>query len=147
MRYRRIITLSALVLLITPFINVSAEGAKYRDGSLVVDRGTVFIIYQGKKYGFTAKEVFLGLNYKFSNVVAGDLSHIPEGAPIASAEFGHGHGTLININGTIYLAYEGYRTGIPSMEVFNAHKYDLNQVVLHTPADWFLLDNGTLRAP
>ncbi len=76
-------------LILGLFLNVALASAatpgKYRDGSLVVDHGTVFIIYQGKKYGFTSKEVFLGLNYQFADVVAGDLSTIPEGLPISSA--------------------------------------------------------------
>lgn len=118
--------------------------AGYRDGSLVADHGTVYIIFEGEKYGFSSAQVFLDMNYKFSNVISGDLSGYPEGPAITYAERPHGHATLVSIDGTIYLTFEGQRVGIPSMEVFNWQRYDLAKVVEGTPYDWFLQNNGIL---
>ena len=45
-----------------------------RNGSLINDNGTVYLIIGGLRAGFTSEAVFKGLGYSFSNVYAGDTS-------------------------------------------------------------------------
>ncbi|HYE22291.1 MAG TPA: hypothetical protein VD998_01735, partial [Verrucomicrobiae bacterium] len=72
-----------------------------RDGALINDNGTVYIISDEHRYGFTSKEVFLGLGYSFAHVIPGDTSFLTTLEPINSAQIPHPPGTVIDDNGTI----------------------------------------------
>ncbi|PIR74895.1 MAG: hypothetical protein COU35_00010 [Candidatus Magasanikbacteria bacterium CG10_big_fil_rev_8_21_14_0_10_47_10] len=50
----------------------------YRDGTLVNDKGTIFLISGNKKYGFKFWEEFVGRGYKLSAVINGDTSGLLE---------------------------------------------------------------------
>lgn len=117
----------------------------FADGSLIVDAGTVYIIDGGWKYGFTSRETFEGLGFKFSNVWLADLSSYrqvdPPGGAITDSKSAHTHGELININGAIFKFGIGGRKLIPSMNVFRANKFKLEEVVPANTADLFL-DEG-----
>lgn len=72
-----------------------------RDGSLINDNGTVYIVFDNHRQGFVSAQVFLGLGYSFENVLTGDTSFLRTLAPITSSEINHPSGTVINDNGTI----------------------------------------------
>lgn len=71
-------------------------------GSLVNDRGTIYLVSQDGKFGFTSAQAFLGLGYKWKNVISGDTSSIRNIDSISSASIVHPPGSLINQNGVIY---------------------------------------------
>lgn len=100
-----------------------------RDGSLINDQGTIYIITKGARAGFANKNVFLGLGYKFSNVIVGDTSFLPTLAPISNASGPHPVDTLINDHGTIFLTTSLGRIGIPSRSIFYSWGYAFSQVV------------------
>lgn len=109
--------------------------AKYRDGDLIVDQGVVYIIYQGKKYGFTSREVFEDLGYNFANVYLGDLSAYPEGGQITRSDIAHSYGTIVNSKGTLFLMTPFGKQGIPSMAIAQSNKLRLEKVVPANAAD------------
>ncbi len=82
-----------------------------RDGSLINDNGTVYIISDGYRYGFANVQAFLGLGYSFSHALAGDTSFLSTGAPINSAQISHPSGTVVNDNGTICVINSPFRSG------------------------------------
>jgi hypothetical protein len=100
-----------------------------RNGSLINDKGTVYLITNGTRAGFVSSEVFLGLGYSFANVIPGDTSFMTTLTNIDSNTKVHPDGTAINLNGTIWLVKNGARFGVPSMAVFNSWGLKLNEVV------------------
>jgi hypothetical protein len=100
-----------------------------RNGSLINDNGTVYLITNGLRTGFASSQAFLGLGYSFVNAQPGDTSFMVTLAPINSSAMAHPDGTLINDNGTIYLLKNNYRMGFPSMAVFYSWGLKLNEVV------------------
>jgi len=120
----------------------------YADGSLVNDKGTVYIISTGFKYPITSAAVFLGLGYRWENVINGDVSFMAEDKSndtplqVISEVRAHMPGTLINQNGTIYFITSLHsKMGFPSMEVFNSWGFRLGQVVPSNDQDKTVPDN------
>ena len=52
---------------------------KYRDGTLVDDKGTVFLISEGKKFGFKTWQAYLAAGYGSGIIVSGDTAGYAEG--------------------------------------------------------------------
>lgn len=98
------------------------------DGSLINDKGTVYLITNGQREGFTTAANFLGLGYSFSNVLAGDTSFMTSGPVISSSDIAHPAGTLVNQAGTVYLLTATGKQGIPSLAVFNSWGYSFSKV-------------------
>ncbi len=105
-----------------------------RNGSLILDHGTVYIISGGKRQGFASKEAFLSLGYSFSQVYPADTSFMFTLPPIETFSQAHPGGTLINDQGTLYVIKNNTKIGIPSMEVFSSWGYWLSEQV---PANSF----------
>jgi hypothetical protein len=99
------------------------------DGSLINDNGTVYLITNGQRAGFTSAANFLGLGYSFSNVIAGDTSFMTSAPLISSTSMAHPAGTLVNQAGTVYLITSTGKQGIPSLAVFNSWGYSFSKVV------------------
>jgi len=100
-----------------------------RNGSLINDKGTIYLITNGMRTGFASAQAFLGLGYSFANAEPGDTSFMISVATINSSEVAHSDGTLINDRGTIYIMMNNKRAGIPSMEIFNSWGLKMIEVV------------------
>jgi chitodextrinase len=100
------------------------------DGSLINDKGTVYLIVNGKRAGFTSETVFLGLGFSFANVLPGDTSFMTTLPPINTITNPHPAGTLvIDSTGTVYLVGPTGKVGIPTMSVFTSWGFNLKNVV------------------
>jgi hypothetical protein len=99
------------------------------DGSLINDKGTVYIITNGQRAGVTSAQNFLGMGYSFSNVMDGDTSFMASTALVNSTAVQHPVGTLVNDNGTVFLITASGKMGIPSLSVFNSWGYSFKNVV------------------
>ncbi|MEJ0021572.1 MAG: hypothetical protein WDN47_03225 [Candidatus Doudnabacteria bacterium] len=115
-----------------------------RNGSLINDQGTIYLITNGYRTGFTTPTAFLGLGYKFENAASGDTSFMVTLPPIALSSIPHPDGTLINDTGTIYLQKSSNRVGIPSMAVFNSWGFKLGEVVPANSLDRLIPQGGTI---
>jgi len=118
-----------------------------RDGSLINDHGTVYIVYDHYRQGFTSAEVFLGLGYSFANVLPGDASFLTLLTAINSADMAHPSGTVVNDRGTICVIESPFRAsgqpgrrcfstlsdmnswGIKTGEIIKANSYDHNLAI------------------
>ncbi len=98
------------------------------DGVLFTDRGVIYQVSGGKKYGFTSAEVFLGQGFKFDMAKPGNLSKLSEGAAINKASAKHLDGTLLNSGGTIWTWDKGTAKAFPSEAVFFSHSGTYAQV-------------------
>lgn len=112
-----------------------------RDGSIMCsdrgsDRGTCYLISEGKKLGFVSDTVFKNLGFNFAMAGDGDVSWMPDGAVLADGFDVHKPGTLINLNGTIYLVGTGSdKFGFPDMGTLKSWGYSLKDVVVGNSAD------------
>lgn len=91
----------------------------YREGSLVrTPNGTVWVVSDGKRRGFTSAEAFIGLGYKWSNVV--DVSWAEaqvhaEGVPISAATGPPPNGSLVQGGGpAVYFIENGLKRVVMS---------------------------------
>ncbi len=100
-----------------------------RNGALINDKGTVYIITGGLRAGFASESAFKGLGYSYSNVYPGDTSFMVSMDPIKSASQKHPNGTLINDKGTIYVMQNGYRVGFPNMDILESWGYWVTDAV------------------
>jgi len=100
-----------------------------RNGSLVNDQGTIYLITNGQRAGFTSAQVFKSLGYSFANVFLGDTSFLTTLPPIDSSQIQHPDGTVVKSSGTIYLITNGTRLGFPSIDVLNSWGVRLKEVV------------------
>lgn len=106
-----------------------------RPGSLINDKGTVYLITANAKRGFTSEKVFKDLGYSYNYVYPGDTSFLLTQQPIASSTEVHPQGTLINNNGTLYIMHIQGRIGVPSMAVLESWGYWANDAVKANSAD------------
>ena len=103
--------------------NVTTYFIAPRNGALINDKGTVYIITSGLRRGFASAQVFTGLGYSSANAYPGDTSFMMSLPPIDSIAMKHPDGGLINDGGTLYVMNDGNRMGFPSLEVFNGWGY------------------------
>lgn len=100
-----------------------------RNGSLINDKGTIYLITNGLRTGFASAQAFLGLGYSFNSAQPGDTSFMVTLAPINSSEIAHPDGTLVRDGATIYLLKNNTRLGVPSIAVFYSWGLNMNEVV------------------
>lgn len=100
-----------------------------RNGSLINDKGTVYIITDGQRAGFTLESIFNGFSYSYANVYSGDTSFMENYRVFSFVDQKHPNGTLINDKGTLYIMQHGFRVGIPSMAVLDSWGYWVNEAV------------------
>lgn len=98
------------------------------DGSLINDHGTVYLMTNGQRAGFTSAANFLGLGYAWANVIPGDTSFLTSAPLINTTAMAHPAGTLVNDHGTVYLLTTTGKMGIPSLSVFNSWGYSFSKV-------------------
>lgn len=122
-----------------------------RDGKIVcadkgTDKGTCYLITNGKKAAFTSATIFKTLGFSFANSLVGDVSFLSSTPLINSDTAQHLPGTLINKGGVIYLVGNSGLLGIPSMDVLNSWGYSLSDVVKANTADSSLTQSGLVSS-
>lgn len=95
----------------------------YRDGSLLSNRGGVFVISDGQRRPIESPSTFLQKGYKWSNVIAvsdAELAPHSQGAILTSSS-NHPNGSLLlKPGGEVYVIKGGQRRYIPSPLIFEA---------------------------
>lgn len=121
----------------------------YAEGALVkpAAEAVVYFVSDGKKLPFQSGSVFLGLGFSFGNIYLDRGNLLPSfavGEPVSSALASHPAGALVNDSGTVYLVTSSGKKGIPSVEVFNSHRFRFTNVVPANTADRDLPVEGLL---
>lgn len=125
--------------------NDSVPIEKAMDGTLGLDKGTIFMIAGGKKRGFTSAKVFKSLGYQFNQARSMDLADYQEIEPIVDATAPHPGGALVAHKGTVWWILNGTRQGFQSAEVFFTYGFKFSQVVPANPADMALPEGGLVK--
>lgn len=108
----------------------------YDSGTLVVDNGTVYLIYRDEKIGFANEAAFLDSGFKWSSVIYGSTSGIPLSYIVTNGTYSHPWGSWVQNGKTIYFRHEDGLIPVTTMEIFRnnggktsllvpANKYDL----------------------
>jgi hypothetical protein len=115
-----------------------------RDGSVINDGGTIYVISNGKRAGIANPSAYLGLGYTWSEAIQGDTSFLNNLPAITSALIAHLSGTLINNNGTIQLVTTNGLEGIPDPATLESWGYSFSEAVSANSADKALSQIGVI---
>lgn len=115
-----------------------------RDGSLINDQGTVYIVTNGYRQSFASEHIFAGLGYNWGNVLDGDVSFLPQLPVLSTDQVAHPAGTAVSDAAGICVTRTAFQTetnpngkhcssapddlfkwGIRLQEVVNANQFDL----------------------
>ncbi len=95
----------------------------FRDGSLISNRGSVFVISNGQRLPIESANTFLQKGYKWSNVIPvsnAEADIHPRGSMLRASDI-HPDGTLLLApSGRMYVLEDGKRRYIPSPLIFEA---------------------------
>lgn len=95
----------------------------YRDGSLLSNRGAVYVISDGTRRPIESASTFLQKGYKWSNVIAvsdAELAPHPQGDMLTAADKHPNGSLLLRPGGEVYTIKNGKRRYIPSPLIFEA---------------------------
>jgi hypothetical protein len=120
-----------------------------RDGKIVCsdrgsDKGTCYLITNGKRAGFVSEKVFKDLGFSFSKALYGDVSFMDKDTNISEANSQHRAGVLINKNGTLYIVSPTGLLGVPDFPILNTWGYALDEAVPANGADNTLSQASTI---
>ena len=109
----------------------------YASGSLINDNGTIYLIRGTQKIPFANSTAFLGLGYKFANVVNGETSAFTPvpGYILKSAAVAHPWGSWLSYKGVVYYSTSAGLVGVPSGDVLLSNGGDWNKVLLANKYD------------
>jgi hypothetical protein len=95
----------------------------YRDGSLLSNRGAVYVISDGMRRPIESANTFIQKGYKWSNVIAvsdAELAPHPQGAMLTAGDKHPNGSLLLRPGGEVYTIKNGQRRYIPSPLIFEA---------------------------
>ncbi|MEY2986381.1 MAG: hypothetical protein RJB24_610 [Candidatus Parcubacteria bacterium] len=95
----------------------------YRDGSLLSNRGVVYVISDGTRRPIESPSSFLQKGYKWSNVIPvsdAELAPHTQGAMLTTADRHPNGSLLLRPGGEVYTIKNGQRRYIPSPLIFEA---------------------------
>lgn len=109
----------------------------YENGSLVADKGTVYLVMGCTKRAFASMEALNGLGYSTKNIVNGDLDqYLLKALPaLTSKDEAHPWGSWINYKGTVYYATSEGTIPVPSINILSANNGKLTAVLPASSGD------------
>ncbi len=116
---------------------VTTTTGSYANGQLILENGTISIVYQNTKVGFTNGAAFTGLGFKYANVTTVTNSGLTVSPKtVVTAVGSHPRGTWVISGQTIYFVTPSGLIPVPTWDIFTsaggqasfivpANKYDL----------------------
>lgn len=129
------------------YVGSVAGISTYKNGTLISENGTVYIVYKNTKSGFANAWAFTGLGFKFSNVMNGYASGLVDsGYTVWSANQRHPWGSWIKSGNTVYFVHESGLIPVTNYDIFlnnggsdalvvNANMYDF-QTTMQAPLEY-----------
>jgi hypothetical protein len=109
-----------------------------RQGSLINDKGTVYLVTNRARRGFTSEAVFKEMGYSYKNVYPADTSFLSIESTVDTSSAQHPAGTLVNDRGTLYIMHYGGRVGVSSMAALDSWGYWASEAVIANSYDMAL---------
>ncbi|MGE5298275.1 MAG: putative Ig domain-containing protein, partial [Acidobacteriaceae bacterium] len=128
-------------------------GQTYKNGTLISENGTIYIVYKNLKSGFANMWSFSGLGYRAENILNTGFTNLANsGYVINTMQIAHPWGSWIKSGSTVYFVHQDGLIPIPSFDVFlnnggedrlvvPANSYDFSNkpvLGLMTSNDWRL---------
>lgn len=115
----------------------------YKNGTLIKENGTVYIVYKNLKSGFTSASAFLSLGFKWENVKdVGYTGLISSNYNVSSSYSRHPWGSWVKSGNTVYFVHELGLIPVPSYEIFINNGGEDRLVV---PANSYDFQSGILN--
>lgn len=114
----------------------NGDAMKFKDGTLVKDKNSAYVIESGLARPIVSAAVFDLLGYKWPNVIAVSDSEFnlhPRGEMVTRADV-HTNGILVTAGGPVYVLDNGKKRYIPSPGIFNA-RFRVNNTVTISPQE------------
>lgn len=95
----------------------------YRDGSLLSNGGSIYVISDGQRFPIDSPSTFLQKGYKWNNVIAvsdAELAPHPQGPSLTTASKHPNGSLLVKPGGAVFVIKNGQRRYIPSPLIFQA---------------------------
>lgn len=93
--------------------------AVYKNGQLIKEGKTIYIVYRGMKTGFGNWSAFVGFGFKLSSVIdVGNSGLADSGYVITTSQTSHPWGSWIKSGQTVYFVYETGLIPIPDWNIF-----------------------------
>lgn len=90
----------------------------YDTGTLVSDRGTVYLIYRDQKIGLASGAVFEQLGFRWSAIINGDTSSIPLIYVVTNGVYSHPWGSWVKSGDDIYFVHENGLIPVTTDSIF-----------------------------
>lgn len=103
--------------------------AAFKDGSLVNNSGTIYVIENSLKRPVASMRVFSGFGYKLGNVLKANLSEVKSGEPLLHENQKHPRGALVMSGGTVFFMGANLRYPFTSAEIFSSWGCQFKDVV------------------
>ena len=105
-------------------------------GSLVLDHGTIYLIFGSDRLGFTSWKALVGLGYALRPILRGDISGYQNSSYLLSdPKQAHPWGSWLLSHGTVYYSSSLGLIGVPSWDVFLANGGKASLLVPANAAD------------
>lgn len=122
-----------------------------RDGKIIcsdrgIDKGTCYLMTNGKKAAFVSEKVFKDAGFTFTKALYGDVSFLDSDSDINDSADKHRPGVLINKSGTMYLVTSDGLLGVPSADVLKTWGYSSDDVVQASAGDSLLVQSSVISA-
>lgn len=120
-------------------VNGTVTSVNFKNGTLILDKRTVYIIYRGKKIGFANADAFTDFGYKWTNLYGTDSYSIPVVSfNVTTANDHHPWGTWVFSGQTIYFVHEYGLIPITTYDIFLNNGGDSKLLVPINGNDWRL---------
>lgn len=97
----------------------TAPTGSYPNGELINENGTISIVYQNTKIGFTNAGAFLGLGYDFANVTnVADSGLTASSSLVTTSNAAHPWGSWVLSAGTVYFVSQNGLIPVPDWNTF-----------------------------
>lgn len=91
----------------------------YTNGTLLLDNGTIYIMYRNSKTGFTNYPAFTGLGFQASNALSAGTFTIPStGVTVSTSQQAHPWGSWVKNGSTVYFVHQSGLIPITSWDIF-----------------------------
>lgn len=109
----------------------------YRNGQLLNQNGTMYIVYKNTLTGFANQSAFLGLGFRFADALQVGYINIPNSGNIVTTPWmAHPWGSWVKSGQTVYFMHQDGLIPVPSYDVFLANGGQNSLVVPMNAYDW-----------
>lgn len=119
----------------------------YKNGDLINDKGTIYLIMGKYRLPFTNFDAFVGLGFANRIITTGDSSlyQTPATYRIEKSNQQHPWGSWVIYNGTVYYSHESGLLGVPSYEILVNNGGSFSMIMPANSSDRVAIRNDILK--